>query len=624
MPDTPTASATLRFPERIAYVVSHSYPYSSNGYAVRTHEVAKALTQRGHDVVVFNRPGRPWDIEGFPADEVVASEQKIDGVRYIFLPTRTTPDDKLRPRLREAERVLMEAFEIFRPGMVLAVSNWENAEPAQNAARRFGCAFYYEQRGFWEMSRAGADTQDRELATRDRQNEVRIAKAARAVFTLNAGMRNELVSSGVPAEKIHLVPNGVGQPGKLSRGVTRSTMGITAKHLLGYIGSLSEYEGVEDILHLQAHLRGEGVDVDSMIVGSSAPKGLIASRRVDPQEQKLRDLARQLGLEAQVHFVPQVPWDQTGAYYSMCDAIILPRRRQRMTELVAPLKPYAAAAYSVPVFMTDMPPLDEIARDIHASLFKEGDIPALAQMVRAALTNGHPALTEPLRPGVLWPRRVRPMSDLLSAEGRAVHRDMQDHMPTGSSSDGGFSSHQTRFDLAVVPQVALSHPVHVGTVVCVGPGKTLEGDKVIRASRQSLLAALGGEVPGVFLIDWPGIQADADSEWAGLWSISNMRLNRQIMDACRIALDRGWQIRVLGPVHRSMAPLYRTVAEVVEEVDGNVPQNGTGAEASPKVDPETEPKAAPETAPEARPKAKPRAKPKAKAKSGPKSGEDAA
>ena len=50
-----------------------------------------------------------------------------------------------------------------------------------------------------------------------------------------------------------------------------------------------------------------------------------------------------------------------------------------------------------------------------------------------------------------------------------------------------------------------------------------------------------------------------------------MHLNRQIMDACRIALDRGWRLQVVGPVLRSQAPLFRTVSGVFEEV-----QPGTG------------------------------------------------
>lgn len=570
----PASRLNMRFANRIAYVASHSYPYSSNGYAVRTHAVAKALGARGHEVIVFNRPGRPWDIEGFSSRTTVQAEQIIDGVRYVFLPSETQPKDNRRTRLREAERVLLEAFEVFRPGTVMAASNWENAEPAQSAARRFGAGFFYEQRGFWEMGRGGPDATPEEIedAQNDRLNELNVALGALAVFTLNDAMRGELITRGVPSDKIHLVPNGVSTPDPATKTVTRESLGIKSRHLLSYIGSLSEYEGVEDLVRLIAHLRKDGVDADAMIVGSSAPKGLIDSGVTDGQEQKLRTLSKQLNLTAHVHFVPQVRWNQVGAYYAISDAIILPRRRSPMTQLVAPIKPYAAAAYQVPVYMTDMPPLDDVARDIHATLFPEGDVPALAALLGPLFDKTHPALSEPVNPNVMWTRRVRPMSDLLAEEARRAQRDMDANMPSSGAGglSGGMASAQ-RFDPGAIPLLALNPPVIRGATVCLGPGMDLvapqDDTEVIRPNRQTLLGALATEQPGTFYIDWAGLQALSGAhEWDGLWSIDNMRLNRQIMDACRVALDRGWQIRVLGPVYRSQAPLFRTVAEVVEEV----------------------------------------------------------
>ena len=570
----PATRLNMRFADRIAYVVSHSYPYSSNGYAVRTHEVAKALGSRGHEIIVFNRPGRPWDIEGFAGTQKVSSEQIIDGVRYVFLPTESGPRDNRRARLREAERVLLEAFDVFRPGIVVGVSNWENAEPAQNAARRFGAGFFYEQRGFWEMGRGGPDAtpEEAEEALNDRTNEVNIASAALAVFTLNDAMRRELVNSGVPADKIHLVPNGVSPSPVVAKGVTRKSLGITASHLLSYIGSLSEYEGIEDLVRLIAHLRKDGVDVAGMIVGSSAPKGLVGGAVDGTQEQKLRAITRELGLGAHVHFVPQVGWSKVSAYYAVSDAIILPRRRSAMTELVAPIKPYAAAAYGIPVYMTDMPPLRDVAQDIHGSLFAQGDVAGLAGMLGPVFDKTHPALSEPISSAVLWPRRVRPMSDLLSAEASSAQRDMDANMPRFMGSGGGLgaSGGGQRFDPGAIPLLALNPPVNRGSTVCIGPGVTLHDPEVLRPNRQTLLGVLATEPAGRFVIDWAGLQVgqgrEESQEWDGLWSIQNMRLNRQIMDACRVALDRGWQIRVLGPVHRSQAPLFRTVSEVVEEV----------------------------------------------------------
>jgi glycosyltransferase involved in cell wall biosynthesis len=570
------AARTWKLPRRVAYVVSHSYPYSSNGYAVRSHEVARALGQLGHDVIVINRPGRPWDIEGFAPATPVRTEQIIDGVRYVFLPCKSGAEMNRRDRLRQAERVLMEAFEIFRPGAVIAVSNWENAEPAQNAARRWDCAFFYEQRGFWELSRAACepDYENSSDYTRDRENELRIARTAQAVFTLNRAMGDELARRGIAEGKIHLVPNGVSDPGPVAKGVDRASIGCTARHLLGYVGSLSVYEGAEDLLKLLARLRGDGVDADLLIVGSSAPKGLIGSNHAAALEAQLQTQAAGLGIAAHIHFVAQVPQDRIGAYYSMLDAVVMPRRRTPVTELVAPLKPYAAAAYGVPVFMTDMAPLDEVARDIHASLFPEGDMDALAAMLRQTLeAGGHRAVLSPLRPAVRWQRRVHPMSRLLkTAAGAQPDPSEVFGAATGDAAPQAAATGHL-FDTHILPRVALRDSIGVAPVAALGPCGFLDpGAGISRLTRVNILSHLATGDVGRFVIDWAGLQGDP-GEWEGLWSIENMRLNRLLMDACRIALDRGWRLQVAGPVLRARAPLFRTVSGVLEEI---LPKATTG------------------------------------------------
>ncbi|MCQ0090550.1 glycosyltransferase [Roseovarius sp. M141] len=562
-PRSPDADWCL--PDRVAYVVSHSYPYSSNGYAVRTHEVARALVGLGHDVVVINRPGRPWSIEGFTAAGPVRSEEIVDGVRYVFLPLAANPEDSRRTRLRRAEAALLEAFGIFRPGVVIGVSNWENAEPAQNAARRHGCAFFYEQRGFWEMSRAAVEPEyaQSEEYQRTRDYELRIARDAAAVFTLNGPMRAEMIRRGVPEAKIHLAPNGVSPPGPIAKGITRKSLGITERHLLGYVGSLSEYEGTGLLVHLVARLRREDIDVGLLIVGSSAPKGLIGSQHAPSQESGLRALAESLGVQAHVHFAAQQSWDRIGAYYTLLDAIVMPRLRSDMTDIVAPLKPYAAAAYGVPFFMTDMPSLAEIAADIDARLFAEGDLDALAGMVRDQLAATPAPAAPDIRASVRWPERVRVMSRLLQVEAAKQHTRMAQVFADGFGPGQGHAGPGGAFDIGVLPQVVFERGAQ--TLACLGPGRHLKGDGVARLTRTNILAHLATATPGVFVIDWAGLQTQP-GDWAGLWSIHDMRLNRLVMTACRIATERGWRCQVTGPVNRSQAPLYRTVAAVLEEV----------------------------------------------------------
>lgn len=573
--DQSSVLTTWRFPKRVAYVVNHSLPYSSDGYAVRTHEIAKALGGFGHDVLVINRPGRPWNIEGFPKSTQVAPSQTIDGVRYVFLPLQTARAPTLRGALRQAEKTLLDAFEIFRPGAVIAASNWENAEPALYAARRWGAAFFYEQRGFWELSQAEKEPgYAQSLAfSQVRDIELRISKDAKAVFTLNTAMRDELVRRGVPKEKILLVPNGVSKPAPVTLKVTRHTLGCKAKYLLGYVGSLSPYEGEDDLIEVLGRLRAQGVDVDLLVVGSNAPKGLVVSDHIAPPENSLARKIEKAGLVDHVHLTGQVPRDCVGAYYALLDAVVMPRKRAAVTQLVAPLKPYAAASCGVPVFMPDMAPLDDVAKDIHASLYPEGDLAALTAMLRDTLENGgHPAVLNPLPQHVFWHRRVQPMSQALRAVAQETPApDTGSGAPPQGRDMDAVTQAGPRFNIQKLPHVALRKRSDQVLVAAIGPCAHLPLDtQITQLTRVNILSELATQIPvGRFMIDWRGLESDPKGwpkDWDGLWSTDNMRLNRLMMDACAIALDRGWQIQIIGPVARSRAPLFRTVAQAFEEI----------------------------------------------------------
>jgi len=562
-----------RLPRRLAYVVSHARPWSSNGYAVRTHAMARALTEAGHEVIVFTRPGRPWDIEGFAPSAPVEIERRIDGVRHVCLPLTPMPGARPVVRIRAMADALTEAFYAFRPAAVLAASNWETAEPARRAAGRMGATFFYEQRGFWEMGSPEGN------AAAEAHQETEIAQAARAVFTLNGPMRDELVRRGVPEGRIHLVPNGIARPGRIDARVTRTRLGCRSARLLGYIGSLSAYEGVETLLDLVALLRAGGqaglapLDVDALIVGSDAPKGLIGTAP-GAAEAALRAHAARLGITDHVHFVPQQSEETVGSYYALCDAMVMPRRRTPVTELVPPVKPYAAAAHSLPVFMTDLPPLAEIAAEIQGSLFPEGDTASLAGMVHRALMEGHPASVAVLDPGLDWSQRIQPVLrhlDAVADAERARNARLFAGMAGALSAPDTPSPDQRlgRFDLAALPRIGLQGLLGGTQEARIGPAGMAEGGAAlaIRLTRANLLEVLATAEPGRFVIDWAGLRgAETQGEWAGLWSIEDMRLNRQIMDAVRIASERGWRLQVIGPVHRSEAPLFRSVANVMEEI----------------------------------------------------------
>ncbi|MCK7579978.1 MAG: glycosyltransferase, partial [Chromatiales bacterium] len=183
-----------RVPGRIAYVVSYAYPYASHGYAVRTHGVATALQQHGHSVIVISRPGHPWDLEGFD-DPAFPLHHEIDGVRYLTLREPSARALTSEAWQAAAAGALEATLRVFKPSVVMAASNWENALPALKAAQALGVPFFYEIRGFWEVTRASREPEWAQSPEYRQAIERKtwIAQQAERVFTLNGLMRDELV-----------------------------------------------------------------------------------------------------------------------------------------------------------------------------------------------------------------------------------------------------------------------------------------------------------------------------------------------------------------------------------------------------------------------------------------------
>jgi hypothetical protein len=183
---------------RLLYAVNHSYPFSSNGYAVRTHGVANALARSGVDVIAASRPGTAWDQRGF-VDEQLAIENRIDGVRYVHLPRPSQLGLAVTDYLARSVEAFAEMLRVFKPHAVMAASNWQNALPAAVAAREAGLPFFYEVRGFWEISQSSHDPAWENTTGFHKavEGEVAVAQAAERLFTINRHMRAELVRRGI-------------------------------------------------------------------------------------------------------------------------------------------------------------------------------------------------------------------------------------------------------------------------------------------------------------------------------------------------------------------------------------------------------------------------------------------
>lgn len=375
---------------RVCYVVHNSLPYSSGGYATRSHGVALGLREAGHEVIVLSRPGFPLDISAeLTADDVAASDS-IDGIAYV----RTL--EPLRRHLdfihyvREAADAIEARLREFRPEVVIAASNHVTALPALIAARRLGIPFVYEVRGFWEITRMsreeGFDRSHRFAAAR--LLEAAVAGHADHVFTLTEPMREELISRGIDRRRIDLLPNSCDPERFVPRGRDpdlAAALGIPdGVAVIGYIGTFVDYEGLEDLAAAAAALKRRGHVFRLLLVGNENASG---SER-GPITERILATAAKGGFTDWLLLPGRVPHEDVERYYSLIDIAPFPRKPWPVCEMVSPMKPLEALAMEKAVVVSSVRALTEMIDHGRTGLvFAKGSVDALADTLAGLIAD---------------------------------------------------------------------------------------------------------------------------------------------------------------------------------------------------------------------------------------------
>lgn len=382
---------------RVAYVLHNSLPYSSGGYATRGHGMALGLKEKGYEVLCITRPGYPLDIPGDHVGKELATSDSIDGVTYerIFSPLRS--DLASYNYMLAAAEKLKEYFIEKKVDIVIAASNHVTAVSAGVAAKELGLPFFYEVRGFWEITRVSREPEFEYKTQYSIQvkNETVAAKNADHVFTLTNPMREELIKRGVSKDKISLLPNSCDS----TRFKPRSRDVKLALHLgipdnvpvIGYIGSFVQYEGLDNLAQACAIILKRGIDFRLLLVGNENASG---SEKGPITEEILR-VAKEEGLASKLIMPGRIPHEQVEEYYSLIDIAPFPRKPQPVTEMVSPMKPLEALSMEKAVVVSSVRALTEmVVSDKTGLVFEKGDIYSLADKLELLIRDN--ALREKL------------------------------------------------------------------------------------------------------------------------------------------------------------------------------------------------------------------------------------
>ncbi|MCK7580987.1 MAG: glycosyltransferase [Chromatiales bacterium] len=129
---------------KLCYILNHSLPYQSEGYATRAHGLAKAMGATGAEVVWgISRPGFPWEsfIKEY-RDQTLPGKEMIEGAEYQRLREPKSWKRNTQTILPKPLASWKKAARRLSSSCVMAASDFKNAVPAFLAARRLGIPFH--------------------------------------------------------------------------------------------------------------------------------------------------------------------------------------------------------------------------------------------------------------------------------------------------------------------------------------------------------------------------------------------------------------------------------------------------------------------------------------------------
>lgn len=350
---------------KLLYFVHHTLFDREDGYASRTHSIAKHLISKGYSLLVVSK------IANSDADLI----QHHDGIDYYRLPRNFDPSNLREGLVAE----LVEVIEVFKPQKLIAASDWTVGNVMAKAAERLGLTFAYEMRGLWNLTRVSNAIQQGEIKRdswlkneafqKDFEKELSVCDKADKVFTISTALADLMHNAGLQDNKTAIVPNGIEL--KLTSKTSDETT-VRRELTIGYIGSLADFEGVSLILDALKAQGKQETAFKVLIVGGS-PGYSSRNAEDDPAVLKLKRQAQDLGITSSVEIRGRVTSEQALSAYNEIDVVVLPRLDLPVCQIVPPLKPIEAALYKKPLIVSDVAPLKEIVDQGGAVSFKAGD-----------------------------------------------------------------------------------------------------------------------------------------------------------------------------------------------------------------------------------------------------------
>lgn len=363
-------------------VFTQYYPPEVGATQNRLHFFATRLAAQGHQVTVVTEvPNHPAGII-FPGFRWRLWRRTVeDQVRVVRVWVKTGPVKTFLVRigfyLSYACMGTLAALVLTgrRHDLVFASSPPLTVGlPAYVYSRLRRAPLVLDIRDLWPVLAVElGEMRSRRVLALARRLEILLYRHARAITVVTKGFARYVVGQGVPADRVHLLPNGTDarlfRPAAPDEGLLRS-LGLDGKFVVGFFGNHGIAQDLEGVVEA-ARLLANDDRIRWLFVGEGPAKaGLL----------ELKDRYRL----ANVVFCPQVPARDVVKYINSTDAVVVPLRKLDLFKTFVPSKLFDFMACARPVLLQVDGEAREILEAAGGGLFvPPGDPAALAAAVSA-------------------------------------------------------------------------------------------------------------------------------------------------------------------------------------------------------------------------------------------------
>lgn len=334
---------------KVLYLTSKDIMDAQIGYTIRTLNLVKYAGKSGADIIVVSP-------ENKNREEQI--DYYHDTVHYIKLKDiNINNTDIITFYIKYIEKVVELCIK-YDINIVHASSDYHNGIVAYYVGKILNIYSVYEVRGLWGESSITfrPELYKSDLLKLREKMELFVCKNVNKLLTINENLKDQILLMGIERD-IDIVPNGIDITKFANINyelvkLLRKKYSLETKIVIGYIGSILEYEGLDYMIEVMKQLE----NIVFFVAGAGDDK-----------------LCLKLKNAKNVIYVGKINYDDVTSYYKLFDFVSYPRKNYLVCRTTNSSKIYEPMAMGIPVITSDLPPCRTIIKNEETGILFESD-----------------------------------------------------------------------------------------------------------------------------------------------------------------------------------------------------------------------------------------------------------